>query len=404
MIILLFLIILCANYFFYLIPYYHIPGKFNMWDVGNGLIILAIIIQLFRNRNLSILNNIFSWFIFIYLLIIGIQIGLINIIWGQSLIDSFIAIRHQLYYLSFFLFLLTINTPDKIRYFIKILSFIGFFIVIIAIINYFNPGIFYYKWTYGHGIRGGIKRAFIPSMDIICLLFFWYLSRYILVHGNINLLWTVFYYFAIIFRQTRSRIAVGTFVLLSFLLWHRKFKYLITLLCAFAFIISTITIVTGKNIFFYNLKSTIQDILHQQGTWAARMEQMKVSWELFKKYPWTGAAAFLRIVEGVPEEKVGMIIAKTDIGYMAWLKCYGIPGIIWLFLLIFIFYLKNFKLLKTISVENLDIVYFNLLYFTFVILSFVTLNHFMKPFGIPLVCFVLSNTIVLSSIIEKSKI
>ena len=403
MTIVLLLVILCANYFFYLIPYYHIHGKFNMWDIGNGLIIISTAIQLFRERNLTMLNNIFSWFIFVYLIIIGVQVSLANIIWGQSLIDSFIAVRHQLYYLSFFLFLLTINTPDKIRYFIKILSFIGFLIVVLAIINYFIPRIFYHQWTYGHGIRGDIKRAFIPGMDIICLLFFWYLSRYILVHGNINLLWIVFYYFAIIFRQTRSRIVVVTFILLSFLLWHRKFKYLITLLCVFVLIISTVTIITGKNIFFYDLKSAVQDIFYQQGTWASRMEQMKISWELFKKHPWTGAATFLRTAEPGTYKKYAMITASTDIGYMAWLKYYGILGTIWLFLLILIFYVKNFKLLKMLSVKNLDIVYFNLLYFTFVILSFVTLNHFMKAYEILLVCFVLSNTVVLSLLTKEAK-
>lgn len=398
MIFVIFVIILCANYFFYLIPYYHIPGKFNVWDVGNALIMISILIQLLRKRDLKILNNSFSWLIFVYLIIIGVQIGFINIVWGQSLIDSFIAIRHQLYYLSFFLFLLTIDTPEKVEKFMKILSVIAIIVIFISIINYFKPGIFHYKWTYGHGIRVGIKRAFIPGMDIICLLFFWYLSRYVFFLEFRYLFWSIFYYFTIIFRQTRSRILAVTLVLMSFLLHQRKFKQVLVISLFFAITIGIFSILVGSDIFWQNVQSAIEDIIHGQGTWAPRVEQMRVSWELFKKYPWTGAAAFLRIVEGVPREKVEMIIASTDIGYMAWLKCYGIPGIIWLLSLIGVFYWKNFKLLKVLPPKYLSYVYFNILYFSFVIISFLTLNHFMKPYGIILVCFVLSNTVVLSSI------
>ncbi len=403
MIFVIFLIILSANYFFYLIPYYHIHGKFNMWDLGNGLIILSLAIQLFCKRDLRILNNIFSWFIFVYLMIVGVQIGFINIIWGQPLIDSFIAIRHQLYYLSFFLFLLTIDTPEKVEKFMKILSVIAIIIIFISIINYFKPGIFYYKWTYGHGVRAGIKRAFIPGMDIICLLFFWYLSRYIFFLKFRYLLWSIFYYFTIIFRQTRSRILVVTLVLMSFLIHQKKFKQILVISLFFAIIIGIFSVLVGSDIFWQNVQSAIEDIIHGQGTWAPRIEQMRVSWELFKKHPWTGAAAFLRIVEGVPREKVGMIIAKTDIGYLAWLKCYGIPGMIWLLSLIGVFYWQNFKLLKSLPSKYLGYVYFNILYFSFVVISFLTLNHFMKPYGIIWVCFVLANTVVFSSIKEERR-
>jgi len=374
-----------------------------MWDIGNGLIISTITIQLLRERNLAILNNIFSWLVFIYLIIVGVQISMTSIIWNQSLKDSFIAVRHQLYYLSLPLFLMTTNTPEKIRSFVKFLSLIGSIIILLSIINYFHPGIFYYKWTYGHGIRAGIKRAFIPGSNIICLLFCWYFSQYILVYGTINLLWSFFCFFVIIFEQTRARIIGVTLVILISFLWSKKFKHLFSLLLLFIITINAITIMTGKNIFFYNLQSTIQDISHKQGNWAARMKQMKVSWDLFKKHPWTGAAAFLRSAEPGTYKKYATIIASTDIGYMAWLKYYGILGTIWLFLLILIFYVKNFKLLKTVSLENLHIVYFNLMYFTFVILTFVTLNHFMKPYGIISVCFVLSNTIVLSALTKEPK-
>ena len=160
----------------------HIPGVFRVSDVGIALIALGLLVYVLRSTDLRPLLNIFTWYVFAYLLLVVAQASIASFKYSQSVLDGLIVARHQFYYLSFPLFLLALNDTEKIRKFMGVLTVAALVLIIASIINYFGLTLFYHHRAEGHGVRAGVIRAFIPAMGILVMTSVWQFSKYL--HEN----------------------------------------------------------------------------------------------------------------------------------------------------------------------------------------------------------------------------
>lgn len=389
------LIIVIANRLFFLFPWIHIKGVFNVTDLGLVIIIIGLILTFFRTpeKFKRILNPI-SIFVFSYFMMVIIQVSLASFFYGQGLLHGFIAVRHQFYYLSFFLFLLLFDTNEHCANTLNFLSYIGLFVGALAVVNYFGFTLFYHKWAEGHGERSGIARAYVPAMTLIGLCFIWQLTKLNLNQNKMrSWLLTIVFYAIHVFRQTRGSLLGITAAAILQLISLKKFKQITILTFTFIFFFLALGMVTTDNILLSLFKSTYEEINQESGTWKPRLKQMEFGISEFKKHPWLGNGG--EALRGGRHSviKTTAIVYKADLGYISWLKAYGIIGVTWLIFLFSYIWKSANKLSKSESTTLIGL--FTLGFVNYIILSFVTLNHLMYPEGIVAFSLVLSILVTL---------
>lgn len=394
------LIIICANKLFYLVPWAHVHGVFNITDVGAGLIIIALGFTLLKQRDLSVLNNPISFLILALFLILGIHVALARIHFNQSFISGLFGIRHFSYYLLFFLALLWLKTADDYIKILNILSVIAFLLFLISVVNYFRPGLYHHMWVEGHGTRSGIKRAFIPGMSIICLALLWEYSKWTIKVSNRskNALAAFVLLAAHFFEQTKGRILAMVFVILLMFGWKRGMGFgsnLVLMMFVTAAVISGVTLFekAANNIMLSPIALTVRDVTEQRGTWGARLEQIEIDWREFLEHPIVGSGlSAVRIKKNQRNlSKYSVLKAKAqkaDLGYTHWLKFFGIVGVVWLIA----FFYNSWSILR-IAIQDCSgkeqmIALLASSYLGYVAISFITLNHFMFPCRIVLLSLV----------------
>ena len=390
----LFLVILCVNDFFYFGWWWHIEGQFNIADVGNALVWIGAVVMLIRRNNKEVLRNRFSILIVLYLGFLFIQIALSMLYYDQPLSQAIIATRHQFYIASFFLFLLLLDSAFKIRRVLNTLTFLSVIALLLGVVNYFGPTILSYKWV-AHDIRSGITRAYIPGMAILSLAAIWEFSKWISKPQN-NIL-SGFCFFCLLgghfFRQTRMSILGLIIVVFGLLIVTRRIKLLIFCLCISTGAVALCELSLPENIILSPFVTTIQNVRQTSGTWKERTEQMKVDFEQFLKHPVIGSGAtslrkaLYQATTRTPREaKLYQIAYKADLGYVHWLKAYGVIGIVWLLLFFWFFWNGSWRLMRQKNDENRDIKLFLLGYATFIVITCVTLNYMMYASRIVMVC------------------
>lgn len=387
-------IIICANKFFHLAPWLHIHGVFNVWDIGSGLLIIALAFTLLKYKNVGELNNPISVLIIVLFLILGVQIALASIFYGQSILSGIIGIRHMSYYLLFFLALLLLKTTEECAKTLNILSLIAILLFIAGIINYIHPGLFYHMWVEGHGTRSGIKRAFIPGMDIISLALLWEFSKWTVRNDmgrRTNAVSSTTLLAAHFFRQTRSRILAIVFIMALMFGWKRGWKLgrnlILVMFVALAVTYGITQINTGDSLLLSPVSTTVKDISEGEGTWSPRLKCLDTDLEEFLKHPIIGSGlAALRIK---PEEVsirkwaiLEKISSQSDMGYSHWLKTFGIVGIIWLILFFYYFGSIAKNAIQESTGTDQMIALLGSSYLGYMMISYITLNHLMFPFRI----------------------
>jgi len=389
-----------ANKLFYLAPWAHVRGVFNVLDIGNALIFVGMLYTLFKLKNHKILLNPVSILILLLFLLVGIQASLASIYYLQSIKSSIIAIRHMFYYCSFFIFIFIFQTSEEIYVLLEILSIISVIIVILSLVNYFGPVIFYHPWAEGHAYRSGIKRAFIPGMDLISFSLLWQFSKWNVsqsagkVRNSTSILLSLFFLGALFFRQTRSRIVAACIVIIGLLSMRRRFKAVIFLVVSVSVAFVIIDARMEKNILTNPFTGAVEDVLEKKGTWDDRIEQLNYDFDEFLRYPvlGNGLAAYRSTRRGFKSQREAALEERAkmdDLGYTHWLKAYGLVGMVWL--IVFLFSIISIGL-SSIRVEEGDkvIATFGLSYIVYVVISLVTLNHVVFPWRILPLCFVAS--------------
>ena len=388
----LLIIILSANQFLNLGAWVHIAGVFNVRDMGNVMILIGIIILLFRRGVDPIIRNRVSLLILLYLFLVGIHIALASLYYGQPLIQGMLGARHHLFYLSFFLFLIILDSPEKIRRFLNMLTGLALVIIVLALINYFGPTIFSHRWAEGHGVRGGVVRGFIPGMNIVSVAAIWEFSK-LTERGRFGFgsMAGLVLFVAHVFRQTRMR-TVGLILVILWLLGSRK-RYGVLAAVLFIGITGSVImqLMTGKDILSIQIVTAFEDVIEGEGTWRGRALQLETALNAFMEHPVLGSGSLVLRPDQVANiggayNELYALQYKADLGYASWLKSFGIVGILWLFLFMWFWWTGSRKIQRIAGAAMLVEASFLEALLIFFAGTFLTLNHFMYPGTIVFVC------------------
>ncbi|ADE16363.1 hypothetical protein Nhal_3320 [Nitrosococcus halophilus Nc 4] len=388
----LLLIIAMANDLFDLVPWTHIPGVFNVSDVGIALIGLGILFYIFKVKDFSRLSNFFTWYIFLYLVLLLVQVSVASFNYSQSIFDGLIAARDQFYYLLFPLSLFALNDVRKIKKFLNILSIVSVILIFISIVNYFGPTLFYHRWADGHGVRSGIVRAYIPAMVILPFGAIWEFIKYldekkIFTH---SLLMFLIIFSGILFRQSRIFILGVTVTLVLILIARRHFKVLVGFGLFSLILIILLEFTTDQNLLLNVFYTAYIDIAQEEGTWEGRLQQIRASFDIVLENFWTGSGGLVIRGSHIPGwASLGSLLdvaLNTDLGYWTWVKFFGFPGIVLITILIIGFYLYAWKI-KNLGGDP-QIINFAWYYFTYVLLIMVTIGTLTITRGIVLLCII----------------
>ena len=321
------------------------------------------------------------------------QVSLAAMLYDQSLLSGLIRTRDQLYYGSFLFFLLLVNRRENADRLMNLLTILSIILICLCLVNYFGPTIFYHKSAEGSGIRSGIIRALVPGVSIILFAGLWHLVRY--MNDKKATIWSLLFfllaYAAVIFRQTRGRIIALTITVFLMLIIKKKYKLLVGLTCIVILVSALFATTLGQNILFNQFGLAHKEYTEKSGNWGARVKQAEFAWEIIKQHPFTGSGGLL--IRDVPKERatgeMRWIAAGADLGYINWIKYFGLPGILWMMFFIVIFYKKLWTLLQK-STTDMVMANFAGFMFTYILIAEVTLDSFYRPSGILLLCVTLA--------------
>ena len=384
----LLLIFICGFDLFYLMPGYHIRGLFRVSDLGLLLTFLMAGSFFVRSQHRNLVANPVALMVIAYLFLTLIQVVSATYNYHQPIMSGLIQSRHQFYYLSYFVFLLALDTDEKVEKFMGYMMKIAIFIVIISVINYFGPTLFHHPWAEGHGIRSGIKRAFLPAMNIIGLAFIWWLTRYVArVPGYRKDGYGVLLMFAaLLFRQTRGRVIAAT--LASFWIFFRegRMRLLVGMIVAALLGGGVMAMILGENILVGSFETAYTDVTEEEGTWVGRIKQIENSLETFLEHPWIGTGArFIRQQAGVTTDQKTLEDAyQGDLGWPHWLKNYGILGTVWVIALTIVVLRKSAENRRKNPSDVIS--RFAEYNFIHIMIGMMTINYLVKVDGILVLC------------------
>lgn len=393
-------IFLCTYNFFDVLPFGHVEGSLNTIDVGIAVILLTLIFYAAGSLESRLVNNAFALLVGIILFLVVMHTGIASIKYDIPLFQGVVASRNYAYYLTFFMFLLMLKTPRQFIEVMKILNVLATIAVILGVLNYFGPVFLHHKWAEGHHQRAGIVRAYLPAMPFISYCAIWSFSN-LFASGFTQLksdAYSFFFLAAHVFRQSRMRLMGIVLVLGALMLYQRKFTQIAIVL--FMVIAGTVImdVVMEKNIIMANIELTEEEADSKHGSWSGRERQIDFDIEAFLKSPFIGASS--SALRSNPEAYRGKTLteiyhlvnlaAQSDLGYVKWLKHFGIVGIVWLIA----FYIKMFAYsranIRTSTPEEYPLALFTASYFAFSVVTGVTLNHWAMPNLVILLCFIMA--------------
>lgn len=242
-------------------------------------------------------------------------------------------------------------------------------------------------------MRSGIVRGFLPGMDIISFSLIWIFTKWnSSKKAQIQNVSTIIVLTAAhFFRQSRMRIISVFLTIVVSLVAKKKWLHICAL--SFLFIIATsiLSYTMKENIIFDIFLSAYNEFTTESGTWAPRIKQIKTSLNEFMNHPLFGSG--VSAIRSVSDNfssllhiKLQEISYKHDLGYIHFLKSYGLVGALWFLLFFGIQILMCYKTKRYTSYEDTIVIDFCLNYIFFVLISFITLNQLMFPQRIVLIC------------------
>ena len=335
-----------------------------------------------------------SSLIIFYIFYICFQIGLGNFYYNQPIVKNILAIRHQFYFLSFFLFLQLLDSPERIRQLLNWISVLAVAALFLGLINYFGPTVLTHKWAEGQKVRSGIVRGFLPGMPIISFAAIWELTKWIERASESSYSFASGWLLlgAHFFRQSRMRLFGVIAVLVGMLIYKKRFKHLFVTVLIALISITLVNFFLPENLILNLFSEAAENVSEGSGSWRGRLVQLEIDFKEFMKHPIVGSgtsAIRVDLQSGNKTLNYEMLYAlayKADLGYSHWIKAYGLVGLIWL--LAFFFFLWRFlrNTVRFSGDSDKDVITFAMSYLIFLIGTLITLNHVMFPPGIVLVC------------------
>lgn len=394
-----------ANESFNFGSFWRDEGKFNIADVGNLLVWLGVgYLIVVKNGAAKIPKSPLTFLILVYLIVVLLQIALAGFFYGQTFWGGLIGSRHQFYYMSFFLFVMLLDRPERVVATLNLLVVLALAALALGLVNYFGTTILSHEWAEGHGVRAGIVRAYIPAMPILSIAFGWVLAVWFTRPAK-NLLsgFLVLVLFAAhVFRQSRMRL-FGTLVYVTWdALIAKRFVSLVTmgvLVVVLASVVSSLY--SDENVLLAQFTSLAEDYKEGRGSWSGRLEQVEIAVDEFMEHPLLGSGASTLRMEGASSPAANIrewknLALKSDLGYLSWIKAYGLIGVIWFvwfFGYLFFTARRYYRQLERDDGLLYSVSMFCYSSVVFLLTTFVTLNHLMFPSGILLVCLVAAITV-----------
>ena len=379
-------LVLFTNSFLNVGPWWHVSGVFNIMDVGNAFLWCCLIgLFVFSNRKERLINVI-SLLIIFHIFFVFVQIMLAHVYYGQGWFDGLVAIRHHFYYVSFFVFLLLFSNQEKVMQLLDLLVIIAVVSLVLGLVNYFGPNILSHKLAVDERLRSGVKRAFVPAMDVLSFALIWLFVRWS-TRSNLSKFQRGSAFFLLIghiFRQSRMRLVGVTVILLGTLAMRRKWKPLFALVIACILLFGAMELRKEENIITTLVGSAFSDVIYRKGTMSPRIEMIKIDVEEFLRHPWIGGGTCaLRRPSGDAPTRLQVKTAELsyyhDLGYTHWLKFFGIAGIVWLTVLLGAQFAMGVHVLKHGNENDRKLTLFALSYLMYVVTTQFTLDHLMIP-------------------------
>ena len=392
------LIIFAANQTFRILPFHfqHIQGLYSVIDIGLAIILLMLTKQLLitppNKATLHKLNNVFTWLMLTYVFIILLNIGRATLNYDQSITSGILKARHHFYPISLIAFTLVLDTPEKCQKTMKVLTVLSTVLISTYLIHYFGPDILYIAKEVQ--IRSGVERIQVPGIDLILATGLWHLTRW--THKKrlafSSALFFIVTYGVVVLAQTRGRIIALSMTVIIVLLAHRRFKVLAGILLVFAFCSLLLNFILPENFLLSSFTSGFQETTTEHGVvrppaWEGRLAQMKDSWEAIKEDFLFGNGAV--VLKEIRSKETYMEAYASDVGYLHFFKFFGLVGFLWLATLIFSFYTKYWKSLRTQHVDR-EMLHFLGAIFTYIVIAEVTLDFFMHAHRNVILCLILA--------------
>ena len=385
---------------FYLTPWGVVEGTFNVRDISLFLLAISLLFSYFgKTRVSNSKKDGFSLLIIVYMFIVLISIVLATINYNQSIINGVVAARSQYFYLVYFVFIALIKRNEDIYKILNALLYIAMVVFFLTLVNYFVTPVFYHEKAEGWGaVRSGIERAFVPGTPLISFAAVWASVRWVTKEkskSDYSGIMAVFLIGAHFFQQSRGGI-ISLMAVLCLLFWlTQNYRKLVAMLAMGFLGVLLSGFFMEENILLAPFTTTVEDVSEQSGTVGARMSQVETDLYEFKQHPIIGSGliAVRTATYGSTTYQREVMAAKArvaDLGYMHWIKIYGIVGIIWLLFLYWAIKRTIGKAFKIKDKEAKVLVLFCTGYMLFIVISSITLNHFLIDERIVLFCLILA--------------
>jgi cell division protein FtsW (lipid II flippase) len=214
-----------------------------------------------------------------------------------------------------------------------------------------------------------------------------------------------------LFRQTRMRLLSIMLVLAMLVITKGKIKNRIV--AVVVVVLGTVAIFTTlkSNLLFELFESSYYDITQKEGTWGRRIEYIGWNFKELMKSPivGTGSSAVRaneKAYEKLPtarKEYFLLLGKQTDLGYVVFIRNFGLVGLIWLVGFFFTAFRRSWILMRLCKGKNEDLASFCFFYMVFLFVASVTLNYFTLSDRIFLNCFVLALIIRLQQECRKKR-
>ena len=403
---------------------YLLPGYFRIEDGVFFAMIFTFIYAIHKKKIQELRSYNFSIFIIIISGLILLNPLLAQLHFGQPYNSGILGYRHWLYYLIFFVFVIFLDSDDRVKKFITFFSLMGILIAVLALVQYKfnNMTIFSSYNNLGQAdldIRLGSSRLNYPIADLGVLIFFMLFSSTFISkarkHLIINILMMTLILLIIYLTQTRMRILGIMFVSFLGIFTMKNKKILIP-----SFILVTIlllylnllyTLLNGQYFLdhleefrsFRLLELSYSELSSVEGNAGLRINQSLHYWEFFKKYPLFGAGT---LISQTPLTVKYNFWPSTDVGMFRFLAEFGIAGMLWLTALSIVWF-KKIKELKFVLKDNEQMQYYYglvcglNLYFYYILITFFSFGHFISPSRIIGVTMILALVAIIDKIVKE---
>jgi hypothetical protein len=417
---------------FYLLPerwVVLIPGVLRLADVF--FLIFPVFFIMYINGNIQTLLNYkdASILIFSACTLMLISALMATLFFDQPYLTGLLLVRHNFFYLSFFIFVILLRNLVHIENFISFFTIIvGIYLIILLLTDYFpDMGIIQFRKSFYEKteniLRFGEKRLFFPYGDVPIFLYCLIIARLIYpkttesrITKTLYFIFILIAFYAVLSTYTRSLVfsllAVTAFAL--FATKRRNLRYIALVLVVLIVSGQALSSAITESGLSFIKESKLGKMMYQSEKLQperGRYFQFTMYMNNFMRSPLTGVGTlanerhkgtFLDIDLQRTYRKYRFFNA-VDLGYAKILAEYGILGVAWI-VWYYCFIYRQSKQIMALrinyenSLEGGRLARGHLYFMIYLLISSITLPHFIHRDAIPIIAL----SIALMAVTHKS--